>query len=150
MGIIQTLALIKLLSSGLFVFPIVKCALEDHDGHPVMTVFRQFFDERKHARHFGIFGTGYNFTQECHVSTELKTQIESYNKTVLKILKTVLQGEFKGSSYKALGLFLDLFPNRIPGSKMLDNAVTYLEEQMYKAGLDNLVEDESQIVTWKR
>lgn len=77
-------------------------------------------------------------------------EIESSKETVHKIVKTVLNGEFQGTSYKALALFVDLFPNRFPGSETVDDAITYLEGKMCQAGLTNLREEDSQIVVWSR
>ncbi len=153
MAIIYIIALLKVLCSSILLLSIVHCYTDPHEhfnSHPVLTVFRQFFDERKHASQLGTFGTGYNFTESCQNSKEILKQIGSYNDTVHKIVKTVLHGEFQGSSYKALALFVDLFPRRLPGSDTLDDAITFLEGQMYQAGMTNLREEESQTVKWTR
>lgn len=152
MAIIYAILIILTISSSSQLFRLVNGSSNQgkFEYHPLMTVFSQFFDERKHANHFGTFGTGYRFNKSCRIPQHTEKEIAGYNETVHKIVGAALNGSFQGKSYKQLSLFVDLFPNRISGSDTLENALTFLEDKMAGAGLTNLHEEKSKTVVWLR
>lgn len=91
-----------------------------------------------------------NKVEECSLPQDLINEIASYAPTVQKIIRTSVNGSFKGVTYNELARFVDKFGNRISGSQNLENAIDYMINKSIASGLDNVHGEEVKVPHWIR
>ena len=77
-----------------------------------------------------------------------RTQIQSYQADVDKILQLVQAGE-AGRTYDELALFCDTFGPRMSGSKSLERAIAYMEQKMRLESRLNVSAEPAMIPKWE-
>uniref|UniRef100_A0A1L8E2C3 Carboxypeptidase Q n=2 Tax=Nyssomyia neivai TaxID=330878 RepID=A0A1L8E2C3_9DIPT len=85
----------------------------------------------------------------CSLPPELRKEIHSYGPIVEKIIRKIVDGEFKGETWRSLGIFVDKFGSRMAGSQSLEDAIDYMVQEMSSAGLNAYTED-ANVTNWKR
>lgn len=87
---------------------------------------------------------------ECTLSEEQKGEIQKYQSVVDQIMEASMDGDFKGKTYQDLAYFVDKFGPRVSGSEALEEAITWLGEQMKNSGLGNVHDEEATVPKWLR
>lgn len=90
------------------------------------------------------------FDCESYLSAPLRKEIASYQPVVNKIIRNVVNGRFKSSTYNELASFVDKFGNRLAGTKNLENAIDYMLERSELKNLENVHGEDAPIETWTR
>lgn len=91
-----------------------------------------------------------NEVDECVLPDKLKDEIKGYQPIVNRIIKTVLDGPHKHTTYDRLAEFIDTFGNRIAGSKNLENAIDYMLNKSQILGLENVRGENVSVPRWIR
>jgi len=86
----------------------------------------------------------------CNLSSDLVKEIASYQNITNLILKTVLNGTFKGRTYNDLGFFVDKFGSRLTGTANLEDAIDFMLSKMEQDELDNVHGEEVEVPRWVR
>jgi len=86
----------------------------------------------------------------CSLSSKLIQEIQSYGAIADLILKTVLNGTFKGRTYKDLAFFVDKFGSRQAGTANLEHSIDFIMEKMRNDGVENVHGEEADIPHWVR
>ncbi|KAF7278802.1 hypothetical protein GWI33_007953 [Rhynchophorus ferrugineus] len=86
----------------------------------------------------------------CDLSQSLLNEIHSYEETANTIINTIVNGKYKGGTYKELAKFVDKFGARLSGTQNLENSIDYMLELMRANNLDNVHGEEVYIPHWIR
>lgn len=86
----------------------------------------------------------------CNLSQELLDEIHSYEDTANKIINSLINGKYKGGTYKELAQFVDKFGARVSGTENLENAIDYALNLMTENDLENVHGEDVDIPHWVR
>lgn len=85
-----------------------------------------------------------------YLSNKLIAEIASYQPTVNVLIKEIVNGQFKTSTYNELATFIDKFGNRLAGTENLENAIDYMLEKSKLKKLENVHGEDAPVQTWIR
>ncbi|KAL0839365.1 hypothetical protein ABMA28_016099 [Loxostege sticticalis] len=93
-----------------------------------------------------------NESETCEelLDEELKEEIASYGPARDKILKYVLEGEFKGRTFKELTKFINKFGGRLTGTENLENSIDYMINLTIKEDIHNITAETLKVPQWTR
>ncbi|XP_044757116.1 carboxypeptidase Q-like isoform X2 [Coccinella septempunctata] len=79
-----------------------------------------------------------------------KYEIASYQPVVNRLIREIVNGQFKNSTYNELASFVDEFGNRLAGTQNLENAIDYMLERSKGKDLENVHGEDAPVQTWIR
>lgn len=91
-----------------------------------------------------------NEVEKCNLPDKLKEEIASYAPLVNKISNSILNGKFKGSSYRKLAEFIDRFGSRQTGTSNLEDAIDYMLKRSNEENLENVHGEKVMVPHWVR
>lgn len=86
----------------------------------------------------------------CPISKELRAEIQSYAPIANKIVKSIVEGEFKGTTYDRLATFTDKFGPRFTGTENLENSIDYMLDESRRHNLENVRFENVTVPHWVR
>ncbi|XP_066251112.1 carboxypeptidase Q-like isoform X2 [Euwallacea similis] len=87
---------------------------------------------------------------ECNLPAKLVSEIRSYEDTANTIINSLINGKYKGRTYKELAKFVDKFGARVSGTENLENAIDYALHTMEQYDLENVHGEEVKVPHWVR
>ncbi|XP_067011004.2 carboxypeptidase Q isoform X2 [Anabrus simplex] len=84
------------------------------------------------------------------VAPVMRKEIQGYSPVVNKIIRSVINGRFKGRTWKSLAYFVDKFGSRIAGSQNLENAIDFMLNESKRYGLENVHGEDVLVPHWVR
>ncbi|KAG5895325.1 hypothetical protein JTB14_000597 [Gonioctena quinquepunctata] len=87
---------------------------------------------------------------DCGLSGDLVSEIESYGPTVNRIIHALTKGKYKGGTYKELADFVDKFGARLSGTQNLEDSIDYMLDLMKEKGLENVHGENVSVPHWLR
>ncbi|XP_019757901.1 carboxypeptidase Q [Dendroctonus ponderosae] len=87
---------------------------------------------------------------ECNLPEALKQEIRSYETVANTIINSLVNGKYKGGTYKELAKFVDTFGARVSGTENLEDAIDYALDLMKDYELENVHGEEAQVPHWVR
>lgn len=87
---------------------------------------------------------------ECNITKKLRDEIQSYSSIVNKIIKAVVDGDHKGTTYSRLATFIDKFGPRFTATQNLENAIDYMINKSSQFDLENVRYENVTIPHWVR
>lgn len=86
----------------------------------------------------------------CTLSTSMLSEIKSYQPTVDRIAKEIVNGHFSGDTWNSLSIFIDMFGPRMYGSKSLEDSIDYMVCKLQEVGLENVHTENATLPRWQR